>query len=170
MADLEEEGALRRIIVGNRQQLKWVAMPRILHNRQEFLERRWCCGYHRPKAAAIKRAVAETTKMDHARMKLIVLAQIETTHPYYYSDDKDINWFLKKLNVKPIRSEYQTTDAVKTKVALIQAVDRLPEQDLAKVIVEFMLTKLTFKGDIKEYKILTTEPLRWMGIAAQSVG
>lgn len=118
--------------------------------------------------AAIKQAVAETASLDHARMKVLVLSQINTDRSYYYSDDKDINWFLNKLKVKPQKTDYGSTDQAKTLRAIIEAVDKLSEQELAKVIVECSLVKLAYKGDIKEYKIQTTQSLNWLGIAVQS--
>lgn len=36
--------------------------------------------------------------------------------------------------------------------------------ELARLIVEFSLLKLTYRGDIKEYKCQTTEALNWLGI------
>jgi ParB/RepB/Spo0J family partition protein len=118
--------------------------------------------------AAIKQAVTETVNLDHARMKVLVLSQLKTEHSYYSSDDKDINWFLNKLKIKPQKTNYGSTDHDKTLRAIIEAVDKLSEQELAKVIVEFTLMKLTYKGDIKQYKILTTESLNWLGIGVST--
>lgn len=118
--------------------------------------------------AAIKQTVAETTSLDCTRMKVLVLSQIKTSRAFYYSDDKDINWFLNKLKVKPQKSDYGTADEAKTVEAVMEAIDKLSEEELAKLIVEFTLTKLTYKGDIKEYKILTTEPLNWLGIGIRT--
>ena len=114
--------------------------------------------------SAIKQALAETVALDHARMKVLVLSQIKTERLYYYSDDKEINWFLNKLKVEPQKDKYGSKDQAKTLQSVIEAVDNLSEQELAKVIVEFTLTKLSYKGDIKQYKILTTEPLKWLGV------
>jgi len=121
--------------------------------------------------AAIKQAVAETVSLDHGRMKVLILSQIDTDHGYYYSENKDTaHWFLEKLKVKTEKTEHGYPDPAKTKQAIMDAVDKFSEQDLAKLIVEFTLTKLTYKGDIKAYKILTTEPLQWLGIKIPQLG
>lgn len=116
---------------------------------------------------AIKKSIAETERLDHARMKLIILAMIDRDRSYYYSSDREVaKFFLEKFNVQPVKEGY-SIDAGKTKEALFAAIDKAPEGKLAKVIVELMLHQLTYQGDIKEYKILTTQPLNWMGIGMQ---
>ena len=114
--------------------------------------------------AAIKQAVAETASLDHTRMKVLVLSQIKTERSYYSSDDENVNWFMNKLKVQPQKDKYGSRDQAKTLAAIMEAVDKLSEQELAKIIVEYSLVKLTYRGDIKQYKILTTESLNWLGI------
>jgi hypothetical protein len=111
---------------------------------------------------AVKQAVVETVAIDHGRMKVLILAQIQ--HHNYYGDHKDVQWFLNKLKVEPEKNTYGGTDHTGTEKAIMKALDKLTEQDVAKVIVEFALGKLTYDGDIKQYKILTTEPLNWLGV------
>jgi ParB/RepB/Spo0J family partition protein len=117
--------------------------------------------------AAIKQTVAQTARLDHTRMKVLVLSQIKMERPYYSSDDGNINWFLNKLKLQPQKTDYGSRDEAKTLQAIMEAVEKLSEEELAKVIVEFTLTKLTYKGDIKQYKIMTTQSLNWLGVTPQ---
>jgi ParB/RepB/Spo0J family partition protein len=115
--------------------------------------------------AAIKQAVAETASLDHARMKVLVLSLINTDRYYSYSSENDISWFLNKLKVKQQKDKYGCISAHGTMQVIMEAVDKLSEQELAQVIVEYSLVKLAYKGDIKQYKIQTTQSLNWLGIA-----
>jgi hypothetical protein len=97
-------------------------------------------------------------------MKVMVLSQIRDEGPVWRSDDSDLNWFLNKLKLEPQKTEFGSRDHAKNIQVILEAVDKLSEVDLAKLIVEFCLSKLTYKGDIKQYKIQTTESLNWLGI------
>lgn len=109
--------------------------------------------------AAIRKAITETNGiLDGARMQLIVLAQLEGYHTdkYLYGGRKaPLDWFWDKINP-------QVKDRSQHK--LLQAIDKLSRDDLAKMIVEFMLESLTYKGNLEDYEIRTTKPLKWMGI------
>lgn len=45
--------------------------------------------------------------------------------------------------------------------------DKLSEEELARMLVEFCLTMLTYDGDIQGYKIQTTEVLSGLHIGIQ---
>ena len=113
--------------------------------------------------AAIKRAVQETTKLDHPRMKLIVKAQLEKDHSYSYGmvparDKSPQMWWADKLKITTKSGERPKPEAIHS------ALDKLSEEDLSKLIVESMLVFLTYQGDLGAYRIETTEVLNWMGI------
>jgi len=117
--------------------------------------------------AAIKQALSETTKLDKPRLKVIIAGLIQTKSLYDYSTDKEIDWFAKRLQIdkKEVPSTGYRADAVpKLKAVIFQELEGLPEEELARVVLEFFLMRLMFAGDIKEYKILTTEALNWLGI------
>jgi ParB/RepB/Spo0J family partition protein len=117
--------------------------------------------------AAIKQALSETTKLDKPRLKVIIAGLIQAKNAYDYSSDKEIGWFAKRLKIdeKGVPSTGYRADAVpKLKAVIFQELEGLSEEELARVVLEFFLTRLMFAGDIKEYKILTTEALNWLGI------
>ncbi|GAI24935.1 unnamed protein product, partial [marine sediment metagenome] len=117
---------------------------------------------------AIKKAVQETTKLiimlDRARMKLIILAQMEGYHTaiHYYGPgiETPAQWFWEKVSP-------QTQNLNRNQDKLFQAIDKLGDGELAQLIVEFMLGTLTHKGELENYRIKTTLPLNWMGIGVQ---
>ena len=112
--------------------------------------------------SAIKEAISQTTIVDRARINLILLAQIDghhTTKHYYGPTDgkQPETWLWDKLSAG--------TPAIERKREnLFRRIDKLSDEDLAKLVVEFMFYYLTDKGDIGTYEIKTTEPLKWMGI------
>jgi len=114
--------------------------------------------------AAIKQALSETTKLDKPRLKVIIAGLIQTRN--LYSNDREIDWFATKLKIgkKEVPGTSGAADASKLKGAIFQKLDDLSEEELIRIILEFSFTRLMFAGDIKEYKILTTEVLNWMGI------
>jgi len=67
-------------------------------------------------------------------------------------------WWAGKLKISTKSSERAKPEAVYT------ALDKLSEEELAKLIVESMLIFLTYQGGLEAYRIETTEALNWMGI------
>jgi len=118
--------------------------------------------------AAIKQVVSSTTKLDHARMKVIIdcLIHIDRYSSFSYLDNNEANWFAGKLKIdtKDLLSDPGHGKTSKLRVRIFEKLDTLAEEELAKLILEFSFARLMFAGDIKEYKILTTEALSWMGI------
>lgn len=116
----------------------------------------------RAEAVALRKAVEETTNIDRARMKLIILAQIEGSHTekYHYRTDTEspAQWFWEKVSP-------QTQNLNRNSDKLFQAIDKLGDGDLAQLVVEFMLEALTHKGELENYQVKTTLPLNWMGIS-----
>lgn len=53
---------------------------------------------------------------------------------------------------------------------VIEALDLLSDEPMAKLVVEFMLEMLRYKGDVETYRIETTAPLNWMGIGVTVAG
>ncbi|GAI66706.1 unnamed protein product, partial [marine sediment metagenome] len=99
-------------------------------------------------------AVQETTTIDRARMKLIILAQIEGSHTekyYYRTIESPEQWLWEKVSP-------QTQNIDRNRDKLFQAIDALGDEELAKLIVEFMLEALTYKGELENYRIKTTLP------------
>lgn len=111
-------------------------------------------------ADAIKKAVDQTTSLDHARMKLIVQAQLEGRHSkgYSWTEFRPRAWWNKAVGLGEKEShEIKEVD-------IYQAMDKLSENDLAKLIVMFMFASLTYSGGVETYRIETTQALNWMGI------
>ncbi len=111
---------------------------------------------------AIKEAIAQTTTLDRPRIKLILLTQIEGIHvrDYFYGSTeakKPSKWLWDKVSAG-------TPDLERTQEKLFKAIDKLGDEDLAKLVVEFMFNYLTDKGDIGSYEVKTEEPLKWVGI------
>lgn len=111
--------------------------------------------------SAIRQAVAQTTTLDCPRMKLVIVAQMEEGSGYYsYYRDSVATWFANKLKL-----ETKSIERDKLRPAILKAIDVLSDEDMAKLIVEYMLVKLTDKDhDIQNYRVKTTEPLNLMGI------
>ena len=106
----------------------------------------------RAETAAIKKAVQETTILDRPRMKLIMLAQVEGDHISGYGRSSPMAWLGEKLGTRGSSNQ------------VMEAVDKLSDEEMAKLVVEFMLEMLRYKGELENYRIETTEPLNWMGI------
>ncbi|GAJ04797.1 unnamed protein product, partial [marine sediment metagenome] len=115
--------------------------------------------------SAIRQAVAQTTTLDCPRMKLVIVAQMEEGSGYYsYYRDSVATWFANKLKLET-KSDDRAIERDKLRPAILKAIDVLSDEDMAKLIVEYMLVKLTDKDhDIQNYRIKTTEPLNLMGI------
>lgn len=114
-------------------------------------------------AEAIKRAVAETTSLDRARMKLIVHAQLEGRHSEgrSYSSFSSRQWWNEAVGL----GKKELWDVKEEQI--YKALDKLSEEELAKLIVEFMLASLTYPGEVEAYRIQTTQALNWMGIGVK---
>lgn len=114
---------------------------------------------------AVKEAIAQTTTMNRAQIKLILLAQMDGRHTergYYSGSDgkQPETWLWERLSAGTPAIERKRED-------LFKRIDKLSDEELAKLVVEFMFYYLTDKGDIGSYEIKTTEPLKWMGITIQ---
>jgi len=113
-------------------------------------------------SAAIREAVKATGALDKPRMKVIVLAQLTGYHVsnYYGGGDREtpITWWRNKLKLPGgvVRQDQAA--------AMVEALDAMEEEAIAKLIIEFMFYSLRWDGDVERYKIQTTEPLNWMGI------
>ena len=108
---------------------------------------------------AIKEAITQTTTLDRPRIKLILLTQMDGEHTQrYYSDGKNPEkWLWDKVSAG-------TPENDRTRQKLFKAIDKLTDDELARLVVEFMFYYLTDKGDIGSYEIKAEEPLKWMGI------
>jgi len=103
-----------------------------------------------------------TVMVPRATLKLILLSQMKGAHisKYAYSGEKyklpsALLW--DKVSAGTPEND-RTTDK------LFKAIDKLTDDELAKLVVEFMFYYLTDKGDIGSYEIKVTEPLKWMGV------
>jgi len=116
--------------------------------------------------AAIKQVVSSTTKLDHARMKVIIDGLLHIERLSSYLENQEANWFAGKLKIdtKDLAGDYGHGKTSNLRARIFEKLDTLAEEELAKLILELSFARLMFAGDIKEYKILTTEALSWMGI------
>lgn len=121
-------------------------------------------------AKAIKQAITNTTStLDKARLKLILYAQVAGKHTgksYYNITEQESTKVLVKLLGVELKKddsygEEKTNNIIRQ---IVKGIDALTEEALAKVVVEFMLSMLTYDGEVKNYKIVTTEPLKWLGV------
>jgi ParB/RepB/Spo0J family partition protein len=121
--------------------------------------------------AAIKQAIDGTTRLDKPRLKVVVYGLLNTERSYYSRDD-DTTWWLGKLkvNVKDLENVYGHERSVKLREKIKKALDTLPEEELAKLTLEYCLMKMAYTGDIQQYKVQTTEALNWLGIGIQVNG
>jgi len=114
---------------------------------------------------AIKEAIAQTTTLDRPRIKLILLAQMDGRHTqrHYYggSDGKNPEtWLWEKLSAGIPAISRKRED-------LFKRIDKLSDEELAKLLVEFMFYYLVDHGDIGSYEIKAEKPLKWLGIAIE---
>ena len=116
--------------------------------------------------AAIKQVVSSTTHLNHARMKVLIDCLIHVERFSSYLESQEINWFAEKLKIdtKDLAGDYGHGKTAKLRVKIFEKLDTLAEEELAKLLLEFSFARLMFAGDIKEYKVLTTEALSWMGV------
>lgn len=118
---------------------------------------------------ALKEAIAQTTTLDRPRIKLILLAQMEGIHAsrsYYYgvesSTKKPEKWLWDKLSAGTPENE-------RTKAKLFKVIDKLTDEELARLVVDFMFYYLVDHGDIGTYEIKAEGPLKWLGIEIENV-
>ncbi len=77
---------------------------------------------------------------------------------YLYNQRQDPeNWLWEKISAG-------TPAIARNREDLFKRIDKLTDEELARLVVEFMFYYLTDKGDIGSYEIKATEPLKWMGI------
>ncbi len=122
--------------------------------------------------AAFKEAVEATTDLDRARMKLILYAQVNGNHVtehYSWQKSEHVTWLANRLKVDTAEHERE-----KIWAEIEKAVDKLSDVEMAQLVVNFMLSVLTYKGggmsyygadrSHTDYKIQTTRVLNWMGV------
>jgi len=106
---------------------------------------------------AMKEALGKTKELDKGHMMLILMAQIKGYHV------KDITGFT------PLYLFWNDIDPdSKVKIhdvdTLFKKLEKLSESDLAKLITEFCLYSLQYKGDISKYTVNLTDCLGWLGV------
>ena len=90
-------------------------------------------------------------------------AQFEGNHASRgYGTDTPLDWMLKRLKI-----EAKSQDNIGRRKLVIDKFSTLPEDKLQRLLVEFCLISLCYEGDIKSYKIQTTEKLNRMGVGIQ---
>ncbi|MBA7662672.1 hypothetical protein ES703_70702 [subsurface metagenome] len=117
---------------------------------------------------AVKEAVTLTTAaLDRGRLKLILLAQIRGKHTtnYFYGEKvkSPKNWLWDKVSPEIQENDRSDRDLGK----LFAAISKLTYEELASLVVEFMLYYLMDHGDIGTYQLQVEEPLGWLGISIQ---
>jgi len=113
-------------------------------------------------AKAIKQAIAETTTLDRPRIKLILLAQMNGQHTnrgYYGGNEtkQPATWLWHKVSAGTPEHERKSE-------LLFQKIDKLGDEELAQLLVEFMLDYLVDRGDVASHQVKTEEPLKWLGL------
>ncbi|MCK5235893.1 MAG: ParB/RepB/Spo0J family partition protein [Deltaproteobacteria bacterium] len=115
-------------------------------------------------AAAIKKAVSETTGLDSGRMRVILLAQIHGRHvqSYMYGTEKSVaTWLWHKFSAGTPQNEQKDEK-------LFQIIEKLDDQALAQLVVELMFYFLKDSPDSEHYQARTKEPLSWLGIKIEA--
>ena len=119
--------------------------------------------------AAFKEAAEATTDLDLPRMKLILYAQLNGRHceRSSYSGNTALAWLCNKLKVEAPGGDPKEK-------AMWAKVNKMVPQELARLLVEFLLNMLTYTGQSsnfygsdrghQDYKIQTTEVLNWLGV------
>jgi ParB/RepB/Spo0J family partition protein len=113
--------------------------------------------------AAIKKAIDATTRLDHARMKIVVICTMATDNSYYGSRDSASTWWKKKLKIDTERY----IDESKLRAMLYDKLDKLSEEELARHLLEYSLLRMTYSGEMERYRVQTTEFLNWLGVGVQ---
>lgn len=113
--------------------------------------------------AAIKRAVEETGQaLDKPRLLLIIQSQIGGYHVasgfHSVNETKPKSWWWKKI----MGEEF--TPSLEDWSKFFKKAEAFTEEELAKLIVEFMLLTLCYQGEIGYYRAKTTDALNRMKI------
>jgi len=123
--------------------------------------------------SAVKEAVEQTKTLDHARIKLIFLGQLEGIHSdhygYGYKGKKSvIDWLWDKLS-PGITKDLRTDDRHQHHYEkLFKEMDKRTLEELSKLVVEFMLYYLADQEDLERYEIKCRVPLGWLGIKVEA--
>jgi len=105
--------------------------------------------------------VEETETIDKPRLLLIMEAQIQGSHVSRGYGGTHFEWLDKRLKI-------EKEGMAESKQALIlKKLPGLSEDELRKLVVEFCLITLCYEGDVKSYKVQTTEKLNRMSIGIQ---
>ena len=119
---------------------------------------------------AIKKVVKETTSLDIPRVKLIFYAQVAGNHvgENYGPQETSASWLLNKLKVTDFKSnEYGSDRKKRIGQAVLAGLDKLPFKDMLELLMEFMLHELTYRGELRDYRIQTTDALKLFHVAVQ---
>ncbi|MBA7468395.1 Nucleoid occlusion protein [subsurface metagenome] len=108
---------------------------------------------------AIRRAAEQTTDIDKPRLLLIMEAQLEGSHVSRGYGGDHIEWLFKHLRIEK--------EGMGKRDMILKKLPALSEDELRKLVVEFCLITLCYGGDIKGYRVQTTEKLNRMGIGIQ---
>ncbi len=119
-------------------------------------------GKKKAELKAIKQAVDQTETIDKPRLLLIMETQVEGGHVSHGYGGTSIEWLIKRLKI-----ETASMDNVSKRDMILKKLPGLSEEELLKLLVEFCLMMLCYDGNIKGYKVQTTEKLNRMGIGIQ---
>ena len=151
-----------------RDQLAVCTDPKCVSKKKSGLTRkRNAAGQARKKAEmkAVKEAIARTFSIGKQELKVILFAQIKGTHManYFYGQDikKPEKWLWDKVSAG-VADDKRTVDK------LFKELDKLTEENLASLVVEFMLYYLVDHSDVASYEIKAELPLRWLGIEIEA--
>ena len=117
-------------------------------------------GRKKAETQAVKLAITKTFSIGKPEIKLILLAQMDGQHCsryYYESAKKPETWLWEKISAG-------TPAIERTREDLFKRIDKLTDEALASLVVEFMFYSLTDKGDIGTYEIKAELPLSWLGV------
>ncbi|KKL11014.1 hypothetical protein LCGC14_2550080, partial [marine sediment metagenome] len=113
---------------------------------------------------AIKEAVEQTVKMDKPRLLLVMETQLQGNHVARGYGGDHFDWLVKRLKI-----DTKLADMGESKQSLIlKKLPGLDKDELLKLLVEFCLISLCYEGDIKTYKVQTTEKLNRMKVGIQT--
>jgi len=118
-------------------------------------------GKKKAELKAIKQAVEETETIDKPRLLLIMEAQLQGSHVARGYGGDHFDWLAKRLKIeKEGMGESKQT-------LILKKLPGLSEDELRKLVVEFCLITLCYEGNVKGYRIQTTEKLNRMSIGIQ---
>jgi ParB/RepB/Spo0J family partition protein len=118
---------------------------------------------------AIDQAATETTVIDIPRIKLIFLASLAGRHQSSYSynnSESEVEWLIKALKLS---DQFKDTYSMRNEALpkIMAALNKLPLQELAGMLVKFMLNSFVYQGDIKDYRIQTTSALNLLHVSVE---